>query len=82
MYASATKATRRAWIGLAILALPTLLLSLDVSVLYLALPSSAPTWAPPAPSSCGSWTSTRSCSPASWSRWVPSATASAAAGCC
>ncbi|GAA4452859.1 MFS transporter [Phytohabitans houttuyneae] len=38
MYASATKATRRAWIGLAILALPTLLLSLDVSVLYLALP--------------------------------------------
>lgn len=30
--------TRRAWFGLAILALPTLLLSLDVSVLYLALP--------------------------------------------
>ena len=29
---------RRAWIGLAVLALPTLLLSLDVSVLYLALP--------------------------------------------
>jgi MFS transporter, DHA2 family, multidrug resistance protein len=42
MYASATetapRATRRAWFGLAILALPTLLLSLDVSVLYLALP--------------------------------------------
>ncbi|GAB3831774.1 MFS transporter [Kribbella italica] len=31
-------ATRREWIGLAVLALPTLLLSLDVSVLYLALP--------------------------------------------
>jgi MFS transporter, DHA2 family, multidrug resistance protein len=31
-------AGRRAWIGLAVLALPTLLLSLDVSVLYLALP--------------------------------------------
>lgn len=31
-------ATRREWIGLAILALPTLLLSLDISVLYLALP--------------------------------------------
>ena len=29
---------RRAWIGLAVLALPTLLLSLDLSVLYLALP--------------------------------------------
>ena len=33
-----TKATRRQWIGLAVLALPTLLLSLDLSVLYLALP--------------------------------------------
>ncbi|WP_328475781.1 MFS transporter [Actinoplanes sp. NBC_00393] len=29
---------RRAWLGLAVLALPTLLLSVDVSVLYLALP--------------------------------------------
>src|SRR5215470_5305291 len=34
----ATRATRREWLGLAVLALPTLLLSLDVSVLYLALP--------------------------------------------
>jgi MFS transporter, DHA2 family, multidrug resistance protein len=33
-----TRATRRDWLGLAVLALPTLLLSLDVSVLYLALP--------------------------------------------
>ena len=32
------RATKREWIGLAVLALPTLLLSLDVSVLYLALP--------------------------------------------
>ncbi|MGH3386285.1 MAG: MFS transporter [Nocardioidaceae bacterium] len=32
------RATRREWIGLAVLALPTLLLSIDVSVLYLALP--------------------------------------------
>lgn len=31
-------AGRREWIGLAVLALPTLLLSLDMSVLYLALP--------------------------------------------
>jgi DHA2 family multidrug resistance protein-like MFS transporter len=31
-------ATRREWTGLAVLALPTLLLSLDISVLYLALP--------------------------------------------
>jgi len=33
------RATKREWTGLAVLALPTLLLSLDVSVLYLALPS-------------------------------------------
>jgi DHA2 family multidrug resistance protein-like MFS transporter len=32
------RATRREWLGLVVLALPTLLLSLDVSVLYLALP--------------------------------------------
>jgi DHA2 family multidrug resistance protein-like MFS transporter len=31
-------ATRKEWIGLAMLALPTLLLSLDMSVLYLAIP--------------------------------------------
>ncbi|WP_219417061.1 MFS transporter [Pseudonocardia nigra] len=34
----AARATRREWTGLAVLALPTLLLSLDMSVLYLALP--------------------------------------------
>jgi DHA2 family multidrug resistance protein-like MFS transporter len=33
-----SRAGRREWIGLAVLALPTLLMSLDVSVLYLALP--------------------------------------------
>ncbi|WP_374454104.1 MFS transporter [Nocardioides sp.] len=32
-------ATRRAWVGLGVLALPTLLISIDVSVLYVALPS-------------------------------------------
>ncbi|HEY9411625.1 MAG TPA: MFS transporter [Jiangellaceae bacterium] len=35
----ALRASRREWIGLAVLALPTLLLALDVSVLYLALPN-------------------------------------------
>lgn len=34
-----TDDARRAWIGLAVLALPTLLVSIDVSVLYVALPS-------------------------------------------
>jgi DHA2 family multidrug resistance protein-like MFS transporter len=36
-----TRATRREWLGLAVLALPTLLLSLDIGVLYLALPNLA-----------------------------------------
>lgn len=35
----APAATRRAWIGLAVLTLPTLLISVDVSVLYVALPT-------------------------------------------
>jgi MFS transporter, DHA2 family, multidrug resistance protein len=30
---------RRRWVGLFVLALPTILISLDMSVLYLALPS-------------------------------------------
>jgi DHA2 family multidrug resistance protein-like MFS transporter len=34
----ADRAGRRAWLGLAVLALPALLLSLDISVLFLALP--------------------------------------------
>lgn len=33
------RAGRKAWLGLAVLAMPTLLLSLDISVLYLALPA-------------------------------------------
>ncbi|WP_436761783.1 MFS transporter [Streptosporangium sp. V21-05] len=36
---SPRRAGRREWVGLAVLALPTLLLALDFSVLYLALPS-------------------------------------------
>src|SRR5690606_14713850 len=35
---SPTRAGRREWIGLAVLALPTLLLAVDNSVLFLALP--------------------------------------------
>jgi len=34
-----TRATRREWIGLAVLTLPCLLLSMDLTVLYLAVPS-------------------------------------------
>ena len=35
---SGLQAGGREWIGLAVLALPTLLLALDISVLFLALP--------------------------------------------
>jgi DHA2 family multidrug resistance protein-like MFS transporter len=41
-----SRAGRREWIGLAVLALPTLLLSLDMSVLYLAMPQLAEDLAP------------------------------------
>jgi len=37
--ATAPRAGRREWLGLAVLALPTLLQSLDISVLYLAMPT-------------------------------------------
>jgi DHA2 family multidrug resistance protein-like MFS transporter len=36
-----TRATRREWIGLSVLVLPIVLVSMDISVLYLALPSIA-----------------------------------------
>ena len=36
--AVAPQASRREWIGLAVLALPALLISMDLSVLYLAVP--------------------------------------------
>jgi DHA2 family multidrug resistance protein-like MFS transporter len=39
MAITTSRASRREWTGLAVLALPTLLLSLDMSVLYLALPA-------------------------------------------
>src|SRR5680860_1455072 len=39
MTAPGARASRREWTGLAVLALPTLLLSLDMSVLFLALPN-------------------------------------------
>lgn len=42
------RASRREWAGLAVLALPTLLLSLDLSVLYLALPHLSADLAPSA----------------------------------
>lgn len=44
-----TRADGRAWLGLAVLALPTLLLSLDMSVLYLALPHLAADLEPTGP---------------------------------
>ncbi|MEV1175504.1 hypothetical protein [Nonomuraea sp. NPDC049784] len=37
--AAAPRATRREWLGLAILALPTMLIAMDLTVLHLALPT-------------------------------------------
>jgi len=51
---SGPRAGRREWIGLAVLALPTLLASLDPSMLYLALAHLSADLGPAAPSSCGS----------------------------
>ena len=69
----------RAPLALAVLTLPALLVSLDLSVLLVALPRLSASSAPTPPSSCGSPTSTASSSPASSSRWARSATASAGA---
>ena len=55
---------RREWLGLAVLALPTLLVTLDIGALFLALPH-PPTSVPTAPNNCGSPTSADSCSPGS-----------------
>lgn len=63
--AAGHQAGRREWVGLAVLALPTLLLALDMSVLYLALPQLAADLRLAAASCSGSWTATGSWSPAS-----------------
>ena len=68
------------WLGLVVLAFAVLLIAVDGTVLDLALPFiSADLDAEQHRSCCGSSTSTRSCSPACWSRWARSATGSAAA---
>ena len=58
------KAGRREWIGLAVLALPCLLYSMDLTVLHLAVPKlTADLAAQQRRSCCGSSTSTASWSP-------------------
>ena len=61
MQTPAPRAGRREWIGLAVIALPCTLYSMDLTVLNLAVPSLARDMTPTA--SCGSSTST-----GSWSR--------------
>jgi DHA2 family multidrug resistance protein-like MFS transporter len=56
----------RGWLALIVLMLPVLLVSVDNTVLSFALPDIALSLNPPAPSSCGSSTPTRSCSRGSW----------------
>lgn len=55
-----SKAGWRQWLGLAVLGLPTFLVTMDFSVLYLAVPHLTVDLVRPAWSSCGSWTSTAS----------------------
>jgi MFS transporter, DHA2 family, multidrug resistance protein len=57
------KATRREWIGLAVIALPCMLYSMDLTVLNLAVPHLTMALIRPARSSCGSSISMVSCSP-------------------
>ena len=55
------RAGRREWIGLAVLALPTLLVALDIGALFLALPHLSPDLqATSAPAAVDHWTSTAS----------------------
>ena len=58
------RAGRREWIGLAVIALPCLLYSMDLTVLNLAVPRLSADLKPSALQLCGSWTSTASWSPA------------------
>jgi MFS transporter, DHA2 family, multidrug resistance protein len=57
MNAIVTKAGRREWAGLTVLVLPALLVSMDISVFFFALPRLTEELA----SCCGSWMSTASC---------------------
>ena len=79
-------ATRRAgareWVGLGLLALPTVLLGLDVTVLYLVLPSMAAALDPSATQTLWIMDAYGSSSPDTSSRWAPWATASADVACC
>ena len=59
------KATRREWIGLAIIALPCMVYAMDLTVLNLALPAISAELDPAPASCCGSSMSTASWWPAS-----------------
>jgi len=60
MTRTGTRAGRREWIGLAVLTLPALLASMDLSVLFMAAPWLAADSPPLARSFCGSWMPTAS----------------------
>ena len=70
-----------AWIALAVLMLPVLLIAIDNTVLAFALPAIAEEFRPSRPPSCGSSTSTPWCWPPCWWPWAASATGSAGAAC-
>ena len=76
-----TKAVRREWIGLAVLALGTMLYSIDLTVLHLAVPSLSADLEPSSAQLLWIVDIYGFCSPARSSRWARSATGSAAAAC-
>ena len=59
-----TKAGTKEWIGLAVLVLPCLIVSMDVSVLLFAMPFISVELKPSGTNCCGSWTCTASYWPA------------------
>jgi DHA2 family multidrug resistance protein-like MFS transporter len=61
--AAPPRAGRREWAGLAVLALPCLLYSMDLTVLNLAVPRLTGDLQPSSAQLLGSWTSTGSWSP-------------------
>jgi hypothetical protein len=76
------KAGRREWIGLAVIALPCMLYSMDLTVLNLAVPSLSADLKPASAELLWIVISMGSSSRAPSSRWARSATVSAAASCC
>lgn len=76
-----TTTPRSAWVALAVLMLPVMLIAVDNTVLTFALPMIAQDFQPRRPRSCGSSTSMPWYWPRCWLRWAAWVTASAGDAC-